>query len=81
MRKYEPIWIKLKKEGSASIAAHPLLHARIIKAVTKEKWKDDGYKLEILPYFTILTNERRGSMITFTLTKYLSGTSVGAADV
>ena len=37
MRKYQPIWLKLKRTGSASIAAHPLLHARIIKAVVKEK--------------------------------------------
>ena len=81
MRKYQPIWIKLKDKGSASIAAHPLLHARIVKAVIKEKWLDQGYKLQILPYYTVLSYTKEGAKITFTLTKYLSSSSIGTSDV
>ena len=80
MRKYEPIWLKLKKVGSASIAAHPLLHARIIKAVVKEKWLDEGFKLESLPYHHVLSHHKEGAKITFTLTKFLTS-SIGVADV
>lgn len=80
MRRYQPIWNKLKEKGSASIAAHPLLHARIIKAVTKEKWMDDGFKLQNLPYHYILSYTRAGGMITFHLTRYLSE-SIGVSDV
>lgn len=47
MRQYEPIWIKLKKEGSCRITAPTPLHRRIIKAVIKEKYMDDGYRLEL----------------------------------
>lgn len=46
MRKYQPIWIQLKKSGSCKLSAHPALHARIRKAVTKEKWMDMAYKIE-----------------------------------
>jgi hypothetical protein len=46
MRKYESIWLKLKRDGMCTIIADPALHARIKKAVTKEKWSDAGYKVE-----------------------------------
>jgi hypothetical protein len=81
MRKYYPIWSKLKQHGTASIAAHPLLHARIIKAVTKEKWMDTSFKLQVLPYYFAMTYEVKGNMITFKLTKFLSSQAIGAADV
>jgi hypothetical protein len=83
MRKYYPIWSKLKqsKDGTASIVAHPLLHARIIKAVTKEKWMDTSFKLQVLPYYFAMTYEVKGNMITFKLTKFLSSQAIGAADV
>ena len=45
MRKYEPIWIELKKNKVAAIKATPQLHSRIRKAVIKEKDKDVGFKL------------------------------------
>lgn len=47
MRKYEPIWIDLKKKKFVRIAAHPALHRRIIKAVIKEKDMDIGFKFEL----------------------------------
>jgi len=46
MRKYQSIWVAIKTTGSCIIAAHPSLHKRVKKAVTKEKWKDVGYKVQ-----------------------------------
>lgn len=46
MRQYEPAWKKLKAEGKVVIAAHPLVHARIYKALRKEKDMDLVYKLQ-----------------------------------
>jgi hypothetical protein len=67
MRYYEPVWNQLKKKKTARVTAHPALHARIVKAVVKEKWMDIGYKLEIDPYYAILTHSRSNSILTFTL--------------
>jgi len=70
MRTYEPIWIQLKSAGKVRIAAPPALHKRIIKAVTKEKWLDMGWKLELdeagrkLP---TLEYKREDKFIVFTL--------------
>jgi hypothetical protein len=68
MRYYEPIWNILKSKKTHRVAAHPALHARIIKAVIKEKWMDIGYKIEIQPYVAYLTHSRSNSILTFTLT-------------
>jgi hypothetical protein len=46
MRMYQPVWEKLKKDGRCSVAAAPELHARIKKAVIKEKYNDTTYKVE-----------------------------------
>jgi len=45
LRKYEPIWIEVKSSGKAALTADPRLHARIKKAVIKEKDNDLGFKL------------------------------------
>ena len=45
MRQYEPIWNRIKTHSHASIVTHPDNAARVIKAVTKEKHLDTGYKL------------------------------------
>lgn len=45
MRHYEPIWLAIKKDFKASLKADPKLHARIKKAVMKEKNKDEGFRL------------------------------------
>lgn len=45
MRKYQPAWEKLKAEKIVKIAAHPLVHARILKAIIKEKDIDLVFKL------------------------------------
>lgn len=47
MRKYEPIWNLVKTKNVASIVAPQSNHARVIKAVTKEKYNDEGYKLQL----------------------------------
>lgn len=67
MREYEPIWNKLKADKVVSITANRLLHPRIIKAVTKEKWKDLGYKLQCDPLYAKLHVSSNGSILTFKL--------------
>lgn len=48
MRKYEELWLIIKRDGSVKITAPVPLHRRIIKATLKEKYKDLGYKLLML---------------------------------
>ena len=71
MRKYQPIWERLKQEPIApvSLAAPLELHARIIKAVTKEKFKDLGWKLLCQERGSLyrLSYEVQGKSITFIL--------------
>jgi len=64
---YDPIWFKLKRDRVVSITANRLLHPRIIKAVTKRKWLDIGYKLQCDPLYAKLHVSRKGSVITFSL--------------
>lgn len=45
VRRHEPIWTLLKSTHIASVAVQPKLQARVIKAVTKEKCSDLGWKL------------------------------------
>jgi len=69
-RKYQPIWDALKTKGhggSISISAHSKFHARIVKAVKKEKWMDVGYKLSIEPKIAFLSHSRTHNMLTFHL--------------
>lgn len=42
---------------------------------------DQAHKLQILPYYTVLSYTKEGAKITFTLTKYLSSSSIGTSDV
>lgn len=46
-RKYEAAWKKLKEKNIIKIAAHPAVHARILKAVIKEKDMDVVYKMQM----------------------------------
>ena len=50
-----------------SVTANPKLHKRLIKAVTKEKWKDLGFKLLLDGYTTELAHSRSFSVLTFYL--------------
>lgn len=64
---YAPIWEKLKKDKQVSITANRALHSRILKAVTKLKWLDLGYKIEIDPDHAILSHSRNYAILTFVL--------------
>ena len=69
MRKYQPIWEQIKANGYAQVKAEPNLHARIVKAVIKEKNKDLGFKqlaLEIKKVYK-LNITYTGSIILFSL--------------
>jgi hypothetical protein len=79
MRKYEPIWHKLKQTGQVSITANRLLHPRIIKAVIKEKWGDIGYKVSIEPARAKLSYISTHAILKFYLTKTI--THLTAADL
>jgi hypothetical protein len=68
MREYQPIWNQLKKDRVVSITANRLLHPRIIKAVTKEKWMDVGYKVQCDPSYAKLHVSANNSILTFSLT-------------
>lgn len=65
------------KKG-VSVTANRVLHARIIKAVTKEKWKDLAYKASISPLKTFLHYKRNNAILTFTL--HLVDKSVNLLD-
>jgi len=43
-RLYQPIWEQLKKNKSVTVTLPSKLHRRVIKAVIKEKFRDDNYK-------------------------------------
>lgn len=71
MRHYEALWTELKTTGKCRIVAHKAYHARIIKAIWKEKNIDLAFRqecLEAIPpkeYRTATSIE--GSVINFTL--------------
>lgn len=74
-RFYQPIWDKLKSMPPSeaatigvSINANRLLHARIIKAVIKEKWKDIGFKIQLDDKTAKLSYMTKHAVITFYLT-------------
>jgi len=73
MRQYEPVWLEIKLNGFCNISAHRAYHKRIVKAITKEKDMDLGYKLECTeaypPIRTLLYHKREGSIIKFRLVK------------
>lgn len=78
MRKYQAIWEQLKSKGSAKLVAKPDAHKRIIKAVTKEKYNDIGYKFELAQEdnIAVLSKEINGNIITFYLEVRLKSTII-----
>lgn len=72
MRQYEPVWIHLKNTGECKITAPRPLHPRIIKAVKKEKYMDDGFKFlcNEEDKHAVMDIVRTGSIITFSLRFY-----------
>jgi len=67
MRQYTPIWIALKKDKVVSITTNRRFHPRIIKAVSKEKWMDIGYKIISDPLMAVLEHTSNGAVLTFRL--------------
>ena len=78
MRKYEPIWIRLKETGVCAITAPKSLHSRIVRMVSKEKYYDYGYKLLLqeVGKRAKINYTVRYSVITFNLVK-----SIGTDDL
>jgi len=74
MRKYEEIWQQVKTTGVCSLIAHPSLHRRIKKAVSKEKCADVAYKLHWdmqdypQPELVRSVDPSNPNILTFTLT-------------
>lgn len=81
MRHYQPVWIKLKRDKVVRVTANKCLHPRIIKAVTKEKWMDTGYKIELEPKYALLSHEIVGSIITFRLEVKLDQSALTVSDI
>lgn len=84
MRKYYPIWHKLKSlplqeaaTKGVSVTANRVLHPRILKAVVKEKWLDLEYKLAMEPQTMILYHSTKHSVITFYLRQQISAINEG----
>ncbi len=69
MRKYQPVWEAIKKEGTATILTPISTQERIIKAVRKEKAMDIGWKLLLSESGKRykLKETVDGKLITFTL--------------
>lgn len=82
---YDAIWNTLKVSDKVpkqvSITANRLLHPRIVKAVTKRKWLDLGYKIQIEPKTAIMTHKSSGSILTFFLTYHLNHTPLTVKDI
>ena len=78
MRFYEPIWIKLKAEHKAKLAAPKELHRRIVKAVMKERTSDLAFRLH-------LSDEQKKCWIQYSsdgnLLKFELKFSIGLSDL
>lgn len=81
MRIYQPIWDKLKAEGTVSITLNKVFHARMIKAIVKLKWEDLEYKMELLPYHASLSHSTQGAVLTFYLKKILGNKKISPSDI
>jgi hypothetical protein len=68
-RVYFPLWNKLKLQGTVQISAPRPFHARIIKAVIKEKHMDLSFKYKLSENCqrATLKSRRNGALIIFTL--------------
>jgi hypothetical protein len=77
LRKYQIIWQTIKKEGSCTIEVQPCFQAFVKKAVMKEKYKDDGFKLlNHHDHFYLKVSSPAPDRLTFTLKQ-----SIGLAGI
>ena len=86
MRHYQPIWEAIKRNNTASLVAPVKSHKRIIKAVQKEKYNDEGYKLMLsekcLEAILITTyDETNKSLISFTLETRIKAKYIGVTNL
>lgn len=70
-RQYQPIWNQIKRDGFCDVSTHRQWHARVKKAVIKEKDMDLGYKLECSEHYpaiiAVLFSKSEGSILRFRL--------------
>lgn len=66
---YQPIWNTLKEKHTAKLVAPQAFHRRIIKAVTKRKDVDLGYKFQCSQQDkkAFLYHTSEGNTLTFTI--------------
>lgn len=85
MSQYSSIWSRLKDQKTVTLAVHPKLHPRLIKAVTTRKYKDTGYRLELAesspPRRAILSHISEQSKLRFILTIYAITDELSVADL
>lgn len=74
MRKYTPIWLQLKQKKRVTVVHPAHLHARLIKAVMKERTMDTGFRYELAEANrnAKVLSKSEGNMIVFRLKLYLS---------
>ncbi len=74
MRKYQKIWLELKTKGTQHVLHPEHLHARLIKAVLKERTMDTGFRYELSEANKCakVFAKSDGNIITFKLKYYLS---------
>lgn len=72
LRQYQPIWEYLKQHGSCKVLTSTTQVARLVKAVTKEKYMDIAFKVHYDARLTAtseLSDNPLESYVTFRLTK------------
>ena len=47
MRQYQKAWHILRTKGEVQLVAHPKHHHRIRKAISKERYMDLGFRMEL----------------------------------
>ena len=78
MRKYQPIWIELKAKKKVAVLHPKHLHARLFKAVLKERTMDTGFRLELSEAnrYAKVFSKSDGNILTIMLKYYLDPTEV-----
>lgn len=83
MGRYDPIWNRLKKDGSVTLAVPVPLQPRVIKAVIRTKDEDVIYKFELSEKILRAELEYKieGARIVFTLKKYFAAKYLTTEDL
>lgn len=82
-RKYQVIWMRIKKYGHCTIEVHPALQPRVKKAVSKEKNQDAGFKLlnDHDHFYLLVTNPVINGVIQLSKLKFTLKQSLGLEGV